>query len=32
VYKSEDMPNFCLKKGDALDAGLPGFKAIKYQD
>jgi hypothetical protein len=26
------MPNFCLKKGDALDAGLPGFKAIKYQD
>jgi hypothetical protein len=33
VYKSEDMPNFCLKRtGDPLDAGLPGFKAIKYQD
>jgi hypothetical protein len=33
VYKSEDMPNFCLKRtGDPLDAGLPGCKAIKYQD
>ena len=33
VYNSEDMPNFCLKRtGDPLDAGLPGFKAIKYQD
>ena len=32
VYKSEDMPDFCLQKKDVMGAGVPGFKAIKYQD
>ena len=32
VYKSEDMPDFCLQQKSAEGAGVPGFKAIKYQD
>lgn len=32
VYKSKDMPDFCLQQKSAEGAGVPGFKAIKYQD